>query len=174
MLDTVAGLPVHVLVIHAVVVLAPLAALAAAAYALVPRWRSALTWPTLSLAVVSALSAVVAASSGEALEGRLRALGLQDPALETHTQAGDLARTVIAVFAVVVVLAVLWLLPSRSGRVPRLPVVDSPAVALAVRVALVLVSLSALWFVVRAGHTGAQVAWSDVVQQSQGLPHGGE
>jgi hypothetical protein len=53
-------------------------------------------------------------------------------------------------------------------------VVDSPAVALAVRVVLVLVSLAALWFVVRAGHTGAQVAWSDVVQQSQGLPHGGE
>lgn len=174
MLDTVAGLPVHVLVIHAVVVLTPIAALAAIAHAVVPRWRAALAWPTVVLSAVSALSATVAASSGESLESRLVALGLKNPALETHTEAGDLARTVIIVFAVVVVVATLWLLPGRATRIPRLPVVASPAVRVVVQVLLVLASLAALWFVVRAGHTGAEVAWKDVVEQTDGLPRGGD
>lgn len=38
-LFTVFGLPAHPLVVHAVVVLLPLAAVAAIAAALVPRWR---------------------------------------------------------------------------------------------------------------------------------------
>ena len=38
------GLPLHVLVIHAVVVLVPLLALFAIAYGVLPRWRHRLDW----------------------------------------------------------------------------------------------------------------------------------
>ena len=50
----IAGLPAHILLIHAVVVLAPLAGLAAIAYTTAPRWRGYLAWPlgVLSLGLV--------------------------------------------------------------------------------------------------------------------------
>lgn len=53
------GLPLHPLVVHAAVVLTPLAALLAIAYA-VPAWRDRLRWPLLAGAVV-AVGAVVTA-----------------------------------------------------------------------------------------------------------------
>ena len=49
MFDTIAGLPVHILVIHAVVAFAPLAALLAIGYAVRPAWRRVLRWPVVHL-----------------------------------------------------------------------------------------------------------------------------
>jgi hypothetical protein len=159
MFDTVFGLPVHVLVVHAVVVLGPIAALMAIAYAVLPAHRLAgLRWPTIGVTVVATLSAIVAASSGEELEHRLEALGENSPALHTHTEAGDLARTVMIGFAIVVVAALVWAL--RPGDRPVSPMLQTVA-----RVVLVIISLVALFAVVRAGHTGAQVAWGDVINQ---------
>ena len=51
--DTIAGLPVHILVIHAVVAFAPLAALLAIGYAVRPAWRRVLRWPVALLAVAT-------------------------------------------------------------------------------------------------------------------------
>lgn len=42
----------------------------------------------------------------------------------------------------------------------------SPALQTLSRIVLVIVSLVALVAVVRAGHTGAQVAWGDIVSQA--------
>ena len=67
MFDTIGGLPVHALVVHAVVVLGPLAAVMLVAYTLKASWRRGLRWPTLALAAISAASAAVATSSGESL-----------------------------------------------------------------------------------------------------------
>lgn len=62
-------------------------------------------------------------------------------------------------FAVVVVAALVWAL--RPGDRPV-----SPALQTLSRIVLVIVSLVALVAVVRAGHTGAQVAWGDIVSQA--------
>ena len=53
------GLPLHPLVVHAAVVLTPIAALVAIAY-VVPAWRDRCRWPLL-VATVLAVGAVVAA-----------------------------------------------------------------------------------------------------------------
>src|SRR5690348_8831534 len=53
---SVAGLPLHPLVVHAAVVFTPLAAAAAIAYVAVPRYRDLLRWPTLVLAVIAFLA----------------------------------------------------------------------------------------------------------------------
>ena len=58
------GVPLHPLVVHAVVVLGPLAALTGLAYAAVPRWRWLLRWPLVVLAVVTAVTAFVAVVAG--------------------------------------------------------------------------------------------------------------
>ena len=77
MFDTIAGLPVHILVIHAVVAFAPLAALLAIGYAVRPAWRRVLRWPVALLAVATGVGGFVAAESGSPVE----ALGRADQAL---------------------------------------------------------------------------------------------
>ena len=162
MFDTIAGLPVHVLVIHAVVVLTPIAAILALGYAARPQWRRALRWPTVGLAVVSAASAFVAAESGENLERRLTSIGEHSDALEAHTEAGDVAKVVIAIFAVVVLVAASWAL--RPGQPAPGPI------AIVAMLLLVAASVAAIWFVFQAGHTGAQVAWGDVTSKTRLVP----
>lgn len=153
MFDTIAGLPVHPLVVHAVVVLAPLAALLLLAYAFVPRWRAGLRWPTLGLSAIAAASAFVATQSGEKLEHRIG-----DPAYD-HAEKGDLAAISCYVLFVVALLVILWLARpgAASGALPILGMVAA------------LVAAGFLMFaVVNAGHSGASSAWKDVVSSSSG------
>jgi hypothetical protein len=68
MFHTVSGLPLHPLIVHAVVVIGPLSALGAIAFALVPRWRGWLRWLVFLGALVTAGAASVAKQSGLFLE----------------------------------------------------------------------------------------------------------
>ena len=78
MFDTVLGLPVHALVVHAVVVLVPLAAAGLVVVALRPSWRGGATlrvrW--CSLATAGLAMVPVATQSGTRLEDRLNAGGV--------------------------------------------------------------------------------------------------
>lgn len=137
MFDTILGLPTHILVIHAVVVLGPIAALAAIAYAVRPGWRPALRWPLAGLAVATGLTGAVAGESGEQLEHRLRGAGLgadQMALVHDHAEAGDLAKVICLVFMAVVLVAVLWSLKPGAGG----------PLALATVVGLVLVALATI------------------------------
>ena len=62
---TIAGLPLHPLVVHAAVVFTPLAALAALAYVFLGRYRDLLRWPTMVLAVVAVVSIWAAYLTGQ-------------------------------------------------------------------------------------------------------------
>jgi hypothetical protein len=183
--DTVLGLPVHALVIHAVVVLGPVTGLVAIAYAVRPPWRRLLRLPVAVLAVVTALSAVVAVESGQELEQRLAGLGVGGPTLEAiglHSERGELARNAALVLAVVALAAVFLLLPPVSGRPGRssrgstdpLPA-DNPAVpaeraaapggpvvALVTAVVLALAGVGVVVTTALAGHSGSSAVWSDI------------
>jgi len=82
MFDTISGLPVHPLVVHAVVVLLPLAVLGTIAVAVSPRLRARYSGLNALVAVVGTALCPVATSSGEALE---RHVG--DPGV--HAELGD-------------------------------------------------------------------------------------
>ena len=69
--ETVFGLPVHPLVVHATVVLVPLTALVLLLAVLLPRFRAWAGWLPLGLAVVSTALAPISTSSGENLEHQL-------------------------------------------------------------------------------------------------------
>ena len=71
MLDTVFGLPVHPLLVHATVVIVPLAALAVLLAAVWPRFRAWAGWGPLALAVAAVVLAPLSTSSGEELEHRV-------------------------------------------------------------------------------------------------------
>ncbi|QGF24613.1 DUF2231 domain-containing protein [Raineyella fluvialis] len=159
MFDVIFGLPVHILVLHAYVVLGPLAAAAAIAYAARPAWRRILKWPVVVLAVVTGVSAFVTKESGEKLQGRLvprHDSGSTDPqvrAILAHTEIGDVAGIVGILFMLVVLVAVLWALRERAGERAQ------GFLAVAAVVVVIVAAASLLVSVVWAGHTGAVAAW---------------
>lgn len=174
MFDTVLGLPVHALVVHAVVVLGPLTGLVAVAYAVRPAWRRPLRLPLAVLAVVTALSAVVAAESGQELEQRLVRLGIGGPTIEAiglHSERGELARNAALVLVVVALAAVFLLLRPAADPVPSDPTAApaersatpaGPVVALVTAVVLALAGVGVVVTTALAGHTGSSAVWSDI------------
>jgi len=154
--DYIFGLPMHALVVHAVVVLVPLSVLSAMAYAVRPAWRRLLRWPTAAGAVVSGISAFVAAESGEALQRRVlavRAATTDSQLLGQHVQWGDRAKVACAVFMVVTLLA-LWFARPPEEEAPRGHVTDVVA-----STAVVVAAVASLVTVVLAGHAGSAVVW---------------
>ena len=71
MFDLVNGLPVHPLVVHAVVVLLPLACLGTIAIAVRPVWRERYGVLVVACAAIATALIPVATSSSEALEERV-------------------------------------------------------------------------------------------------------
>jgi hypothetical protein len=156
--DTVTGLPVHVLVVHAVVVIGPLAALLLLLYVGVPRWRTGLRWPTVLAAVAAVGAGVVAGQSGEELQERLETIGRETALIEAHTEAGERATVTLWILLGVTLLVVFLLAPARSedGGVRR---------ALAIVLAVVAAGV-ALYGVVAAGHSGSEAVWTEIVRNT--------
>ncbi|WP_344254086.1 DUF2231 domain-containing protein [Terrabacter carboxydivorans] len=156
MFDYIFGLPMHALVIHAVVVLVPLSALSAVAYVLRPAWRRVLRWPTAAGAVVSGVSAFVAAESGEALQRRVtrvRAGSVDLAMLNDHVEWGDRAKLLCVLFMVLTLVA-LWFARPPEEESPR-----GHAFDVLVGTLVVLSALAAVVTVVLAGHAGSAVVW---------------
>ena len=89
------GVPLHPLVIHAVVVFVPLAALGALAMA-VPKWRWLARWPTLLVTLGATAATYVATLTGEDLEEER---GLESPLLQTHEEWGERLMIAMWIFA---------------------------------------------------------------------------
>ncbi|MFI5957328.1 DUF2231 domain-containing protein [Cryptosporangium sp. NPDC051539] len=151
MFDLVNGLPVHPLVVHAVVVLLPLAVLGAVAIAVVPRWRVRFGVLVLAVTVAATVSIPLATESGEALEHRVG-----DPG--RHAALGD-QLIWFALPLLVLVAAMVWLArrDQRSGGGAM------RGAATAVAVLAVVVGLANVVQVYRIGDSGARAAWGDQV-----------
>lgn len=154
MFDLINGLPVHPLVVHAVVVLLPLAVLGTLAIAVVPRWRLRYGPLVIADAALVTVLCPIATSSGESLEERVG-----DPG-----QHADLGETLVwFAAALLIVSALLWFLERRraAGRTgaPR-------GLVTAVAVLAMVVSLASAVQVYRVGDSGARAAWGDQVTSS--------
>ncbi len=149
-LDSIAGLPVHPLVVHFAVVLLPLAALGLVVLVAVPTWADRFGWLTVATIAAGTAAAFAAKASGEALSSHMGA-----PA--AHVAYGDLLPPLaVGLF----VLSVAWFLLHRRTRAAGLPRSLASTVAgdLAAVLALVVTVLTVL-----VGHSGAQAAWGDAV-----------
>jgi hypothetical protein len=150
------GLPLHPLVVHAVVVLGPLAGLTGLAFAFVPRWRWLLRWPLVGLALVTAVAAVVAAAAGEALVEARPGLG---QLVEDHEAWGELLRNAALAYVAAVALGA-WSLggPSAlaSGRGAR---ETTPVVGVLATVLIAVGAVALLVLVFLAGDSGARAVW---------------
>ncbi|SDL30839.1 DUF2231 domain-containing protein [Arthrobacter sp. ok362] len=153
----IGGLPAHVLLVHAVVVLAPIAGLGAIVYAVALRWRTYLAWPlgVLSLGLVPVT--LLTAQAGEQLEKARPASAL----LHEHAQQGDVLKVVSVIFFVLVA-AMLVVTYEPFGR--RLVFLGGLRDNRAVRVALLIAgAVTGAFFVYQSiitGHSGAVSVWA--------------
>jgi hypothetical protein len=150
------GLPLHPLIVHVVVVVAPLAALTGIAYAGRPGWRWLLRWPLVAMAVVAAVAGVIAVQSGHSLENARHLQQL----VATHRARGGQLRWILLLYLVPVGLGA-WLLGGSSalisgagGREGR-----TGAVAIALQVLLVVGALAILVWAFLTGDSGARAIW---------------
>ncbi|CAL9621534.1 DUF2231 domain-containing protein [Saccharothrix sp. NPDC042600] len=165
-LVTIFGLPAHPLLVHAVVVLLPLAAVAAAALAVVPRWRQRYAWPLLGVTVLGVGAVLPAQKTGEQLEARLA--GLENPLIQRHAELGnDLLPFALGFFVVVVALLVAGRLADRERtaaaddtNVPR----TWRRISVVVAVLVVAAGAAATVQTVRIGHSGSTAVWTGVGQ----------
>ncbi|MCK9924194.1 hypothetical protein MXD61_20375 [Frankia sp. AgPm24] len=105
----VSGLPAHVLLVHVVVILVPLAALLVVLAAVWPAARRRLGLVTPLVALVALVSVPLTTHAGEWLEARVSS----DELVRRHTELGDeLLPWVIALF---VLALVGWLWAAYSG-----------------------------------------------------------
>jgi hypothetical protein len=149
MFDTVLGLPVHALVVHAVVVLVPLSAAGVAAISLVPRWRERYGVLVLLVSTAALVLVPVAKQSGQQLQARVDASGVVARQISEHKKAGDL---VLWPTLAMWVLACVLVLMTRRRR-------DGGAVKLVAGLAVVAALLAGA-AVIRAGHLGTTAVWS--------------
>ncbi len=150
MFDTIAGLPLHPLVVHAVIVLVPLAALGALVVSVRPTWDRTYGWLVVLTALVATGSSVVAKLSGEQLASRV---GF--PA--DHAQIA----TLMPLFSGLLLIAVsaLWWWDRKGEQTP-----DRMRTVLAVLTTLTAVF--ALIWAIRAGHSGATAVWKPIVDST--------
>lgn len=149
---TILGLPLHPLVVHAAVVLVPLAALLLIAAAVSVRVRRWAGWLTPAVATIALVLVPLATSSGENLEGSVGESAL----VETHAEMGEQLLPWAIAVAVLSFALVWW--DRRERSLPRGGTNRGLAAALAV---LAVVSgLGAGVQVARIGHSGAKAVWS--------------
>ncbi|NUT71320.1 hypothetical protein [Pseudarthrobacter sp. C4D7] len=108
----IAGLPAHILLIHGVVVLAPLAGAAAVVFALVRPSRRYLAWPLGVLALLLVPLSVLTAEAGEQLEKARPVSRL----VEEHAEQGSFLRFVTVFFLIAVAAQIAAAFPSVLTR----------------------------------------------------------
>ncbi|WP_435134322.1 DUF2231 domain-containing protein [Actinacidiphila sp. bgisy144] len=153
------GLPAHILLVHVVVVLVPLTAIALIACAVWPSWmrRMGLVLPLLAL--VTLVSVPLTTHAGEWLERHTAST----PLIRRHTELGDgLLPWAIGLF---VLAAGLWWWNRRTAAASTgggTGGAAAPAMPLRVAAAVVcaVVAAGAVVQVYRIGDSGAKAAWT--------------
>jgi hypothetical protein len=156
------GLPLHPLVVHAAVILGPVTALTAIAYAVLPRWRWLIRWPMVALAAATVATVFVSKLAGEALfEDRFAtASETVKNQIELHQSRGTTLLWVSIAFLVIAVVAAL-MVGGPSGLASGAGARDSRGTAVTAGVlALVVVgALALLVLTVLTGDAGSRAAW---------------
>jgi hypothetical protein len=171
-MGTVNGLPAHILLVHAIVVLLPLAALLLVLTALSPSARRRLATPNAILSVIVVALVPITTSAGEWLERRVS----DTPLLHDHTELGDTAIWV-AIPVAVLALVIWWrqreATPAGDGspvggsgvatatrrRTYLAPL--STTVTRIVAVLAIVIAGGSVYDIYRIGDSGSKAAWTD-------------
>jgi hypothetical protein len=159
-MTTLNGLPAHVLLVHAIVVLLPLAALLLVLSAVWPAARGKLAGPNAILSVLVVVLVPITTDAGEWLERRIAST----PLVRTHTELGDTALWVALPVAVLAIL--VWWRQRESSRIQgdetgrRTFLAPASTAVTVVLSALAIVAAGAAGYdIYRIGDSGAQASW---------------
>lgn len=148
--DTIGGLPLHPLTVHAASVLIPLSALALVLLVFVPKWRKAYLPLTIGALAVSVVLSYAAKESGEALASRVGNPG-------EHAELGDiLFPASIGLF----LLGLTFFLITKSEK-PKWVLQLAGGLSTVAVAGVVILS-------VLVGHSGAQATWGNRIAATQG------
>lgn len=161
---TVAGLPLHVLLVHALVVLTPLLALVLVLIAAWPAARRVLWLPALIGAAALLPLGLVTIEAGKWLEARLPLA----PLIQKHTAQGeDLVPWLVALLVLAAAIAA-WAVVERgdlrraaraNGDGARLGRGIRIAVSVLLTVAALVIAVGSTWTLVRIGEAGTRAVW---------------
>jgi uncharacterized membrane protein len=144
------GLPLHPLVVHAVVVLVPLSALGGIVISAWTAARKRYGWLTVAFAAAAAASTFVAEQAGEAFAATF---ARKTEALETHINLGGtlLVWVVILFVGTAAVMFAQRLIDQQNPR--------GRVVLIAGGVITVISAVVSIVQVVRIGHSGSAAVW---------------
>lgn len=157
MLEKIGDLPAHPLIVHLPIVLGPVVGLLTV-LCLMPKWRARLLWPTAGLAVIFAISAILAAASGENFAETLQ-LGDE---IKDHEEAAETLRLIAIVLATATV-AVAALGSRLKG------ILQTGAVLI-----VALLGVATIGFTIKTGHEGATAVWEAPFEAAQEAQEAGE
>lgn len=142
-MDDILGLPLHPLVVHAVVVLLPLAAIGLIGCAVIGKWRSRYLGLSVLGLLAGTVAAYVAVNSGHALADQVGTP-------QTHMQLGEWLPRLATLTSV---LAVVWYFLQR-GKVTQSLLARMFGYVTAVAAA------ACIGLTVLVGHSGATAVWA--------------
>ncbi|BBY64941.1 DUF2231 domain-containing protein [Mycolicibacterium helvum] len=151
-MSTFNGLPSHALLVHFIVVLAPLTAILAILCAVWPAARHRLVWLVVALSVLTAALTPLTTEAGEWLEHQVG----RSPAVHTHAELGD--TMIFFSAALLVASALLAVIHLRAGRGRSL----STALSVTVAVFVLAAGVATIVQVYRIGDSGAKATWGRV------------
>jgi uncharacterized membrane protein len=146
------GIPVHPLVVHAAVVLVPLAAIGTLLIAFWPKARIRFGWLTAILSLGGVGATLLARESGEKL---FESMGEEaSPTLSSHMSWGNQAFWP----AIVMAAALFAMMLTTRGRKAE----ERPSVWYWVSaVVAVLAAVVSLVMIIKVGHSGATAVWTE-------------
>jgi uncharacterized membrane protein len=156
-MDLVTGLPVHPLVIHAVVVLVPLAAIGALLVVFISKFRVTYSPLVLIAVVLGTITSFMATQSGEALSERV---GLP----KSHSTHGERLSYVVLAFAA---LFTLWFVIERTNWIKG---AIANLLKTLLKVLIPTIAVLSIGLTVLAGHSGAEASWKYRIAATQTTP----
>jgi hypothetical protein len=158
MFDKIGDMPLHPLVIHAVVFGIPLAALLAFLFAF-PKTREWARWPFLIVVVGATVVTFVARQSGLAFEA---ALGIKpgNPVGDLILQHSLLANQLFYIMIVFATIGLINVFLARKSAADGAAAKQSAIVRIVLPILLVAAAVVALIWVVRVGDLGARAVWN--------------
>lgn len=146
------------LIVHAMVIFAPLTALLEILCAIWPAARRRLVWLVLAFAIVTTALTPITAEAGEWLYDRERD---HSAILNTHADRGGwMIYFSVAMLVVAVVLALVHLREIRSAAKPGM------TTNVAVAILAIVVGAASIVQVVRIGDAGARSVWANELTKS--------
>ena len=139
------GLPIHPLVVHAAVILMPIASLAALVMSYLPSFSRRYGKLVFGLSIIGLISLFAARWSGEELQ---EIVGAE---IERHQNLGNLAPFIS--IPLVALIYLRWRMDREGANI------GSPAIRRLVSILLIIASLISLAYVALSGHSGAELVW---------------